>query len=75
MQSRNSDSYKYDNDHFVLEIGQHIVEFEQQGNAMAKYGTSMQVNLSKLLRIKLGKGYSCPNLNNMRKFYFAIPFM
>lgn len=56
-------------------IGQHIVEFEQQGNAMTKYETSMQVNLSKLLCIKLGKGYSRPNLNNMRKFYFAIPFM
>lgn len=54
-------------------IGQHIVEFEQQGNAMAKYGTSMQVNLSKLLRIKLGKGYSRPNLNNMRKFYLLYP--
>lgn len=42
-------------------IGQHIVEFEQQGNARATYGSSMLVNLAKILRIKLGKGYSRPN--------------
>lgn len=54
-------------------IGQHIVEFEQHGNARAKYGTSMLVILSKILRIKLGKGYSRPNLNNMRKFYLLYP--
>lgn len=54
-------------------IGQHIVEFEQQGNARATYGSSMLVNLAKILRIKLGKGYSRPNLNNMRKFYLLYP--
>lgn len=30
-------------------------------------------SLSKILRIKLGKGYSRPNLNNMRKFYLLYP--
>ena len=30
-------------------IGQYIVEFEQQGNAKAKYGTSLLSNLAKLL--------------------------
>lgn len=50
-------------------IGQHIVEFEQQGNARAKYGTSLLANLSRILRAKVGRGYSRPNLNNMRKFY------
>ena len=50
-------------------IGRHIVEFEQQGNARAKYGSAVLSNLAKLLRTKVGRGYSRPNLNNMRKFY------
>lgn len=50
-------------------IGQYIVEFEQQGNVKAKYGTAMLSNLAKLLRTRVGRGYSRPNLNNMRKFY------
>lgn len=54
-------------------IGQHIVEFEQQGNARAKYGTSLLANLSRILRAKVGRGYSRPNLNNMRKFYMMYP--
>ena len=54
-------------------IGKYIVEFEQQGNAKAKYGTSLLSSLAKLLRMKLGKGYSRPNLNNMRKFYLLYP--
>lgn len=54
-------------------IGQYIVEFEQQGNAKAKYGTSLLSNLAKLLRTKVGRGYSHPNLNNMRKFYLMYP--
>lgn len=54
-------------------IGQHIVEFEQQGNARAKYGTSLLANLSKILRAKVGRGYSRPNLNNMRKFFLMYP--
>ena len=54
-------------------IGQYIVEFEQQGNAKAKYGTSLLSNLAKLLRARVGRGYSRPNLNNMRKFYLIHP--
>ena len=54
-------------------IGQHIVEFEQKGNARAKYGTSLLSNLAKLLRARVGRGYSHPNLNNMRKFYLLYP--
>ena len=54
-------------------IGRHIVEFEQNGNARAKYGTSLLSNLSKILRARAGKGYSHPNLNNMRKFYLMFP--
>ena len=54
-------------------IGKYIVEFEQEGNAKAKYGTALLSSLSKILRAKLGKGYSHPNLNNMRKFYLLYP--
>ena len=54
-------------------IGRYIVEFEQQGSARAQYGTSLLTRLSHLLRLKLGRGYSRPNLNNMRKFYLCYP--
>lgn len=54
-------------------IGRHIVEFEQRGNARAKYGTALLSNLAKLLRARVGRGYSHPNLNNMRKFYLMYP--
>ena len=54
-------------------IGRHIVEFEQDGNKRAKYGTAMLSNLAKILRARVGRGYSRPNLNNMRKFYLMFP--
>lgn len=54
-------------------IGKYIVEFEQNGNAKSKYGTSLLTRLAKLLSLRLGKGYSRPNLNNMRKFYIFYP--
>ncbi|WP_455637945.1 PDDEXK nuclease domain-containing protein [Parabacteroides sp.] len=54
-------------------IGKYIVEFEQKGNTKAKYGTALLTSLANLLRVKLGKGYSRPNLNNMRKFYLLYP--
>lgn len=50
-------------------IGKYIVEFEQDGNAKAKYGKNLLSTISKELTLRLGKGYSRPNLNNMRKFY------
>lgn len=55
------------------QIGKYIVEFEQKGNAKAEYGTNLLTNLAKLLTLKIGKGYSRPNLNNMRKFYVLYP--
>ena len=54
-------------------IGRYIVEFEQQGNVKAQYGAALLTSLANMLRIKLGKGYSRPNLNNMRKFYLLYP--
>lgn len=55
------------------QVGHHIVEFEQQGNAKAKYGDNLLTSLAHLLKAKLGKGFSRPNLNNMRKFYLYYP--
>lgn len=56
-------------------IGRYIVEFEQHGDAKAQYGTALLSSLAKILRAKLGKGYSRPNLNNMRKFYLLTQFV
>lgn len=53
--------------------GQYIVEFEQGGNARAKYGKQLLVNLSKDLTLKRGKGFSRSNLTYMRKLYLAFP--
>lgn len=54
-------------------VGRYIVEFEQKGNVKAQYGTSLLTRLAKLLALKIGKGYSRPNLNNMRKLYVLYP--
>lgn len=55
------------------QTGQYIVEFEQGGNAKAKYGEKLITNLAKdLTRIK-GKGFSRSNLIYMRKLYLVFP--
>lgn len=54
-------------------IGQYIVEFEQEGNLRAEYGKSLIDNLSKDLSINLGKGFSRSNLIYMRLFYIEFP--
>ncbi len=55
------------------QVGRYIVEFEQQGSAKAKYGDNLLTSLAKLLRTKLGKGFSRPSLYNMRRFYLMYP--
>jgi len=55
------------------QTGQYIVEFEQGGNAKAKYGDKLLVNLSKDLTRLKGKGFSRSRLTYMRKFYLAFP--
>lgn len=52
-------------------IGKYIVEFEQKGNDKAEYGKGLLSKLARELTLRLGKGYSRPNLNNMRKFYLV----
>ncbi len=55
------------------QTGQYIVEFEQGGNARAKYGDKLLVNLSKDLTRLKGKGFSKSNLVYMRKLYLTFP--
>lgn len=51
------------------EIGKYIVEYEQQGNEKAEYGSSLLTNLSKDLKSRFGKGFSKSNIYLMRQFY------
>ena len=54
-------------------IGQHIVEFEQQGNERAEYGSNLLDRLVKDLRERYGTGFNRNNLQYMRKLYSAFP--
>ena len=54
-------------------IGRYIVEFEQNGNIKAEYGSELLDRLSKDLTLEFGKGFSRSNLVYMRKFYLAFP--
>ena len=53
------------------EIGRHIVEFEQQGNERAEYGSELLARLSKDLQQSYGKGFGRRNVLDMRRFYLA----
>jgi len=57
------------------QIGQLIVEDEQQGKERAEYGKFVLKNLSKKLTFEFGKGFDYTNLSNMRKFYQAFPIV
>ena len=50
-------------------IGEIIVENEQNGNIRAEYGKEILLKLSKKLRNRFGTGYSLSGLYNMRLFY------
>ena len=54
-------------------IGQYIVEFEQQGNERAEYGSDLINRLSRDLTERYGKGFSKSNLLYIRKLYIAFP--
>lgn len=55
------------------EIGRHIVEFEQQGEARATYGKKLLPSLADSLTREFGKGFDATNLRHMRGFYLAFP--
>lgn len=53
-------------------IGQHIVEFEQNGNQKAEYGSQLLDTLSKDLIQSHGKGFSRSNVFQIRQFYLKF---
>lgn len=55
------------------DMGQYIVDFEQDGNPHAIYGDQLFKKLSKDLSLRHGRGYSTANLYNMRQFYQVYP--
>ncbi|NLT51857.1 MAG: DUF1016 domain-containing protein [Ignavibacteria bacterium] len=50
-------------------VGKFLVEYEQNGNEKAEYGSSLLANLSKDLKLRFGKGFSKSNIYLMRQFY------
>lgn len=51
--------------------GWEVVEVEQHGKARANYGDRLIERLSRRLTKRLGRGFSVPNLRNMRQFYLT----
>ncbi len=54
-------------------IGQQIVEYEQNGSKKAEYGSKLLKNLAKDLTKIYGRGFSRSNLQNMRLLYLRFP--
>ena len=54
-----------------FEIGQMIVEEEQEGKDRAEYGKHLLNGLSKALTDEFGRGFSITNIQQMRNFYLS----
>ena len=54
-------------------IGQRIVEEEQNGKQRAEYGSKLIDELAKILTHDFGSGFSARYLRSFRKFYLLIP--
>lgn len=55
------------------QVGRHIVEFEQGGEARAAYGKRLLPLLAERLTEEFGKGFDERNLRHMRAFFLAFP--
>ena len=55
------------------EIGRHIVEYEQGGEARAAYGQKLVPRLADALTREFGRGFDERNLRHMRSFYLGFP--
>jgi predicted nuclease of restriction endonuclease-like (RecB) superfamily len=55
------------------QIGRHIVEFEQGGEAKSEYGSNLLDRLSRDLTLEFGKGFSRSNLFQIRNLYINFP--
>lgn len=53
------------------QIGQYIVEYEQQGKSRADYGKQVLKDLSARLTERFGNGWSYSNLRQIRQFYLV----
>lgn len=76
LQTGRSQAYQAVNTAMVQtywQLGQRIVEQEQQGEARAEYGKALITNLSRYLGDTFGKGFSVANLWNFRQFYLTYP--
>lgn len=51
------------------QVGRHIVEFEQAGQARAAYGKALLEALARDLGLRHGRGFSRSNLSHMRQFF------
>ncbi|MDK9694102.1 MAG: PDDEXK nuclease domain-containing protein, partial [Sulfurimonas sp.] len=76
LQSARDNAYRQVN--FIMveaywNIGQQIVEEEQNGKDRAKYGSYLIKELSSKLSKDFGKGFTQQNLRNMRQFYNCFP--
>jgi predicted nuclease of restriction endonuclease-like (RecB) superfamily len=54
-------------------FGHYIVEYEQNGEDRARYGTELMKNIADTLSIKNIKGLSDRSLRNCRQFYLVYP--
>ncbi len=54
-------------------LGRHIQEEEQQGNARAEYGTYLIKNLAQRLQPEYGSGFGIRQLERARQFYRTYP--
>ena len=57
--------------HTSFQIGRHMVEHEQRGQARAGYGKALLSTLAGRLSAEFGSGFSRSNLAYMRSFYLA----
>lgn len=55
------------------QIGRHVIEFEQGGQARATYGKRLIAELATVLTAEFGKGFDASNLRYMRLFYQTFP--
>ena len=56
-------------------VGKYIVEFEQNGEKRAEYGTELLKKIGLDLTARIGKGFSWRNLYNMKRFYIEFPIL
>ena len=54
-------------------MGRRIVEYEQKGRKRAAYGEETLRRLARDLTRRFGKGFSVPQLKNIRLFYLTYP--